>query len=157
MVSARYRDALASDQGAYLAGGRYNAPETFGALYLGESPETCRAELARQGRPARARFVLGAFRVTLSKVCDLTDPAVLRALGVARDDLVRDDWTMTQALGALIREAGFEAALVPSVAGPHVNLVIFADRLGGESEVRVEHIQDAEPGGSERSREEPKD
>lgn len=146
MVSARHRDGLSSDHGAYLAGGRYNPPDRFGALYLSENPGVCRAELARQGLRSLSRFVLGTFRVTLAKVCDLTDPSVLRALGIRRDDLVQDDWLPTQQLGTLIREAGFEAALVPSAAGPYVNLVIFTDRLGDESAVRVEDVQDAEPG-----------
>jgi RES domain-containing protein len=145
LVSARYREALSSERGAYLAGGRYNPPEQFGALYLGESPGVCRVELARQDLRSLSRFVLGTFRVTLAKVCDLTDPAVLRALGIKRNDLVQDDWLPTQQLGTLIREAGFEAALVPSAAGPHVNLVIFTDRLSDESEVRIEDVQDAEP------------
>lgn len=145
LVSVRYQESLSSDRGAYLAGGRYNPPEQFGALYLSESPAASRAEIARQGLRSMLRFVLGTFRVTLAKVCDLTNPPVLRALGIKRDDLVQDDWLHTQQLGTLIREAGFEAALVPSAAGPYVNLVIFTDRLSHESEVRIEDVQDAEP------------
>lgn len=146
LVDARHREALSSDRGAYLAGGRYNPPEQFGALYLSESPTASRAELSRQGLRSMLRFVLGTFRVTLAKVCDLTNPSVLRVPGIKRDDLVQNDWLPAQQLGTLMREAGFEAALVPSAAGPHVNLVIFTDRLGDESEVRIEDVQDAESG-----------
>ena len=34
--------------GAFLFGGRYNPPETFGALYLSDSSEGCAASELRQ-------------------------------------------------------------------------------------------------------------
>lgn len=37
-----------------------------------------------------------------------------------------------------VREAGFEAILAPSAAGPYVNLIVFSDRLLPDS--RLDHL-----------------
>ena len=123
--------------GALLSGGRYNAAEEFGALYLSESPEACAAEVARRP-PAPKGYVVGSISVALDKVCDLTDKRLLADLGLTAEELTADRWTDTQVLGALVREAGFEAIIVPSAAGDFDNLVVFMDRLGENSEVLLE-------------------
>lgn len=89
-------------------------------------------------------MVLGVFEVTLSRVCDLTDPEVRSWLGLQAEDLVQDDWSITQEVATAVRDAGFEAILAPSAAGPYVNLIIFKDRLLPNS--RVDHLaeQDTE-------------
>ena len=126
--------------GAFFYGGRYNPAEEFGALYLSDSPEGCAAELAR--RPASPQgYIIGSIKITLTKVCDLTDENLLADLGLAGNELKSDDWTDTQVLGDLIREAEFEAIIVPSAAGEFNNLVIFMDRLSERSEVTVEDIR----------------
>lgn len=131
------RSSILTMDGALLSGGRYNAAEEFGALYLSESPEGCAAELAR--RPAAPHgYILGSIKVTLGKICDLTDEGLLADLGLTANQLKADDWTDTQVLGALIREAGFEAIVVPSAAGEFNNLVIFTDRLSEKSEIVLE-------------------
>ncbi len=117
LIASKYRDEIASDRGAFFGGGRYNAPEQFGALYLGESPKACRAEVARRRAP-KAPMVLGVFEITFSRVCDLTDPEIRNRLGLQADDLVQDDWSLTQEVTVAIRGAGFEAILAPSAAGP---------------------------------------
>lgn len=63
-------------------------------MYLGESPQTCRAEVTRRRAP-RAPMVLGVFEVMLSRVCDLTDAEIRDRLGLQADDLVQDDWSLT--------------------------------------------------------------
>lgn len=126
--------------GALLYGGRYNAPEKFGALYLSASLEGCAAELAR--RPAAPQdYIVGTVRVTLQSICDLTDQDLLAELGITSDQLKADDWNEAQILGTLIREAGFEGMIVPSAAGAFNNLVIFMDRLSDSSEVELEDVQ----------------
>jgi RES domain-containing protein len=123
-------------EGALLSGGRYNAAEEFGALYLSETPEGCAAEMAR--RPAAPQdYIVGSIRVTLGRICDLTDEGLLADLGLTSNQLKVNDWTDMQVLGKLVREAGFEAILVPSAAGDFNNLVIFMDRLSGKSEVAL--------------------
>lgn len=137
LIAFEYREEIASDRGAFLGGGRYNAPEQFGALYLGPSPEACGAEVARRRAP-KAPMVLGVFEVTLSRVCDLTDPEIRNRLGLQADDLVQDDWSLTQEAAVAVRDAGFEAILAPSAAGPYVNLIVFVDRLLPDS--HIDHL-----------------
>lgn len=103
-------------------------------------PQGCAAELAR--RPATPQgYIVGSIRVTLDRICDLTDDELLADLGLTSSQLKADDWTDTQVLGKLVREAGFEAILVPSAAGDFSNLVIFLDRLAGRSEVTLEETR----------------
>ncbi|MBI3077716.1 MAG: RES family NAD+ phosphorylase [Deltaproteobacteria bacterium] len=136
------RDRASSTEGSKLYGGRYNTKGAFGALYCGERPGVCSAELrkATAGRTL-APFVLASLRVKLQRVLDLTDRTVLRRLGVRSKDLVSPDWTLTQDLGRLAREAGFEALLVPSAAAPGRNLVIFPDHLDPASSVQLRAVK----------------
>lgn len=89
-------------------------------------------------------MVLGVFEVLLNRVCDLTDPKIRDRLGLQADDLVQDDWSLTQEVATAVRDAGFEAILAPSAAGPHVNLIIFKDRLLPNSRVDYLAEQDTE-------------
>jgi RES domain-containing protein len=131
------RDPL-SVQGSLRHGGRYNPSGFFGALYCGESPAVCAAEIRKRaaGQPV-SPYRLARIRVQLQRVLDLTDPETLGALGLRTEDLVGDNWQRTQRLAAQARAAGFEGLLVPSAAGPGRNLVIFADRLDPRSRVRA--------------------
>ena len=126
--------------GAFRWGGRYNAPGEFGALYLSKTKKGVVAEITR--RPAHpTKYIAGKIRVKLGKVCDLTDPDLLRKLSITKKHLVADDWSETQALGNLIREAGFEGIIVPSAAGNFNNLVIFVDHLKSTSVVELEEAK----------------
>lgn len=134
------RTSILEMDGAFLYGGRYNPPERFGALYLADSREGCAAELAR--RPAAPQgYLAGKIRVTLHGLCDLTDPELLAELDVTVEQLKTDDWTETQLLGTLVRDAGFEGMIVPSAAGEFNNLVIFMDQLDNSSAIELEDIQ----------------
>ena len=88
--------------------------------------------------------VLASVRVELHKVLDLTDPATLELLGIRREELVSPDWRLTQELGRKIREAGFEAALVPSAATSGTNLALFLDRLQPASSVQLSDLEPIE-------------
>ena len=126
--------------GAFQWGGRYNAPGEFGALYLSKTQKGCAAEITR--RPAHpTKYIIGKIRIKLGKVCDLTDEDLLKKLGLTRDHLTADDLAETQALGDLIRDAGFEGIIVPSAAGDFNNLVIFVDRLSSASSIDLEEIK----------------
>jgi len=126
--------------GALIYGGRYNNAGEFGALYLSKTKSGCAAEVTRRpGHPIT--YVVGKIKVTLGKVCDLTDPELLKKLKLTKKDLTADDWNETQALGDIIREIGFEGMIVPSAAGDFNNLVIFVDRLSGSSRIELEEIK----------------
>jgi len=126
-----------SVEGSLRHGGRYNPMGAFGAIYCGENPAVCAAEIRRraQRHPVR-RYRLARIRFELHRILDLTDPATLAALGLRAEDLVADNWEPTQRLAAAARAAGFEGLLVPSAAGPGRNLVIFPDRLDARSRIR---------------------
>ena len=125
-------------EGSLRHGGRYNPIGAFGALYCGESPAVCAAEIRkRAARQPVLTYRLARIQVHLQRVLDLTDPPAAAAFGLRPDDLIGQDWEPTQRLAAQARAAGFEGLLVPSAAGPGRNLVVFPDRLGPESHVGV--------------------
>jgi RES domain-containing protein len=126
-----------SVEGSLRHGGRYNPLGAFGAIYCGENPAVCAAEIRRRAqRHPVPRYRLARIQIDLHRVLDLTDPATLAALGLRAEDLVTDNWEPTQRLGAAARAAGFEGLLVPSAAGPGRNLVIFPGRLDARSRIR---------------------
>ena len=127
-----------SIEGSLRHGARYNPRGAFGALYCGERPAVCAAEIRKRaaGQPV-APYRLARIRVALHRVLDLTDPATLAALALRPEDLLRDDWQPTQRLAAQARAAGFEGLLAPSAAGPGRTLIIFPDRLESRSRIRL--------------------
>lgn len=145
MVPRHLRDRAVSTEGSELYGGRYNQKSAFGALYCGDTPALCRAEVRKATAGRRlGPFMLATIRVELRRVLDLTDHAVLVRLGLRPDDLVGPNWAPTQELGRRAREAGFEALLVPSAAAPGANLVLFPDRLGPASAIELLAVEPAE-------------
>ncbi len=74
---------------------------------------------------------MGRARVTDVVVLDLTDPDVREQLGVTEDELVGDDWSRCQQLGAEAREAGFEGVLAQSAAlDGEITLALFHSAIG---------------------------
>lgn len=139
VLPSRKRTILAMD-GALIYGGRYNNAGEFGALYLSKTKKGCADEI--MCRPAHpTKYVVGKIKVTLGKVCDLTDPELLKKLKLTKKQLTAHDWKETQALGNLIRENGYEGMVVPSAAGDFNNLVIFVDRLSASSRILLEEVK----------------
>lgn len=151
---ATRRDVL-STQGSVLSGGRYNFHGTYPVLYLSCDIHTCVEETTKSFTQAGTsvaqalpRTIVGV-EVRLTRVLDLTDPAVLRLLGITRLRLIRTDWVtsqdvdgreaFTQNIGRLARDAGLEAILAPSAALPRTgqNLCIFSDQLLPSSLLRA--------------------
>lgn len=130
-------DPLATS-GSLKAGGRFNPPNEFGALYTSLDAKTAAQEVAR-GLRARGidpeQFPAGAWwvyevEVKLDSVLDLTDPVVLERSGISAGSLTGSDVNATQRIAAEARERGYVALLVPSAAAPgSKNLVIFLDRM----------------------------
>ena len=142
VAPSRKKTILAMD-GALIYGGRYNKAGEFGALYLSRTKKGCAAEVVR--RPAHpTKYVVGKIKVTLGKVCDLTDPVLLKKLKIKKVQLTADDWDETQALGKIIRDIGYEGMIVPSAAGNFNNLVVFKDKMSGSSKVELEETKPLE-------------
>lgn len=136
--------------GSLLGERRYNIRGVFGALYLSSTPALTRAERVRHagGDPANLPpQSIGAIQVKLTRVLDLTDPAVLKRLGAHVRDLTHPtDYSLTQKIAAAARAVGFEAILYPPVvASPGHNWAVFSDRLSRGSSVRALKVQDETP------------
>jgi len=132
--------------GSKRTGGRYNPKDEFGALYLSLNLHTCLEEVVQaqslsaiEIAPKLPRVDV-AIKVRLSKILNLTNPVIQRAIGITEADLIiasdleDQGWhslqrsgrvESTQLIGRLTREAGFEALLVPSAKFPGKNLVVF--------------------------------
>jgi len=93
-----------------------------------------RAGLPTKRTPPRR---LATIAVQLSRVLDLTDAAVVAALGVAPADLVGEDVTLPQRLGGAAHYLGFEAILAPSATGTGVVLALFLDTRAPDSVIDV--------------------
>lgn len=124
--------------GSLKAGGRYNPPGGFGALYTSLDAGTAAAEVAKSLRTRGinpGEYPAGAWwtyevEVKLDAVLDLTDADVLRRLGIPANALTGSDIRETRRIAAEARRAGFQAVLAPSAAtAGGRNLIIFADHL----------------------------
>lgn len=132
--------------GSYRVSGRYNrgrdfyrVDDVFPALYLATAPEVSLGERQRHltsGNLSQMRNqVLSEFRVRLQAVYDLSEP---EELGIDGQSLIDDrDYSFPQSLSAALRERGVEAFLVPSATLLGSNLVVFSDRLQGESSLEL--------------------
>ncbi|MBI4759311.1 MAG: RES family NAD+ phosphorylase, partial [Chloroflexi bacterium] len=143
LVSATHREHVLSTEGSLQYGGRYNPPGEFGAIYLGESEAVCQAEMERAAhhRGALRPMVLARVQVRLHKVADLRDAGTLQALGTRAGDILHaTDYSTPRRLARLLRAAGAEGLLVPSVTGKGSNLVIFPENLSSDSGIEVQEV-----------------
>jgi len=133
-----------SGEGARIHGGRFNPPESFPTLYLCSSRECAVAELRRLGQ----RQVFGIqglmprrlfrYELRLQRVLDLCDAGVLERLGIAGQELVGEDRSLTRALGEAAYAASFQAVRSPSATGVGQILAVFPELLGaGELEAQL--------------------
>ncbi len=150
---ANARDML-SGAGSRMYWGRWNAPESFAAVYGSLIPEAAMAECLAHHRhhaiPLNRAMprVFVAVSVRLHRVLDFTDAPTLAAIGFSARSIAREDWrrendtgdeSLTQVLGRAAREARFEGLHVPSARVPNgENLVIFPDRLLSRSRVTID-------------------
>jgi filamentous hemagglutinin len=130
--------------GSIKAGGRFNPPNAFGALYTSLEAPTALKEVAKGLRMrgiAPEQFPEDAYwiyelEVRSEAVLDLTDPDVLQKSGLQQNALTGTDVNVTREIAAQARQHGYQALLVPSAADPNSkNLVIFPDRLAARPRV----------------------
>jgi len=149
---AASKDML-SGEGSRRYGGRWNAPGTFPAVYGSLDPETAMAEALAHfryyGIPLESAMprIFVAIDVLLSRVLDLRDRQVLRALGVTRARIVHCNWRalgaegerpVTQIIGEAACTVSLEAILVPSSArNGGSNLVAFPGSLGPAARLTI--------------------
>jgi RES domain-containing protein len=80
-----------------------------------------------------------SIRANLERALDITSASIRLSLGVSNKRLLAEPWrikqesgeeAVTQCLGRVVNEAGFEGMLVPSAARRHgLNLIIFPENL----------------------------
>jgi RES domain-containing protein len=126
--------------GSLRAGGRFNPPSEFGALYTSLDAATATREVARGLRQRGVdptEFPSGAWwiyelEVKIETVLDLTDSDVLQKAGMQRDALTDSKVHTTREIATEARRRSYQALLVPSAAAPESkNLVVFLDKLTG--------------------------
>jgi RES domain-containing protein len=154
-ASIKYANSndLITGIGSLKSGGRWNPLGSFPTVYLSRELDTAFKEsfahLSYYGyKPHQALpRTFAAVQVSFQRILDLTDPAVLKRLKVSRRSLLLLDWRMiqdaggealTQALGRLSREVGFEGLLTPSAAAKGgANLIYFPDVLLAASQAVI--------------------
>lgn len=135
-----------SGHGARRLGGRFNPPQSFAVLYLCTTPSCAAAELARlahrQGLAVEHLLPreLWSIQANLNRVLDLTDSAVLRTLELETEDLIRDEYQLTNEIGEAAFEQRFQAILAQSATGVDSVLAVFTENLG-RSILRSDLIQ----------------
>jgi hypothetical protein len=148
------RFPAADPGGALIVSGRYHRGHdlfpvnaSFPALYTSAGPEIATWEMIRHSRRSTAiamwqRFTtvdLSKLQIAIQAALDLRDPTIV---GLAVADLVGDDYSITQAIGAAAFHSGLEALLVPTATGlgepsAAFNVVILTDNLRSSSTVTV--------------------
>lgn len=146
---ANKRDAL-SGLGSLPASGRFHAKGAFLIAYTGCTLPQAEWEYSHTARNAGITREESLPLTTLSadahlsKVLDLTNRAVRRRLKVTQKELSQKAWqassseTLTQAIGRLAHQHGFEAILTPS-AGFGNNLNLLPQNYLPDSFVRIIH------------------
>lgn len=135
LVSLKHKNEILSTSGSLNAGGRYNPPDEFGVLYLGETTEVCKAERIRRQDPRFLvpQVIIGKIKVSCKNVLDLTDSETLKILGIKKEDLLAKEkdggWDFTWNIARCAHQCGIEAILAPSVTGKGNNLIIFEKHL----------------------------
>ena len=155
VTTLKYREPriILFGEGSYRNGGRWNAIESFRAVYgsvdditaLKESKAN--AEYANLPYPFRETRLIVAVDVSLSRVIDLTASDTLKALDVTEGELRTEDWrkvqeqgfeSLTQALGRAVFQARGEGLLTFSArVAKAINVAYFPQNKLRASEVRL--------------------
>ena len=136
-----------SGEGSHRAGGRWNYPGVFHAVYCASSPELANTEFfagcESAGLPKEKMMpVIGKpVRVKLDRVLDLRDHIILRRLGIRVRDMREDPWrhatdqskeSLCQAIGRAAYQNRAEALLAPPACAskrPDFNIVLIRENL----------------------------
>jgi RES domain-containing protein len=167
VTTLKYREPriILLGEGSYRNGGRWNAIESFRAVYGSVDDVTAlkeskaNAEYANLPYPFRETRLIVAVDVSLLRVVDLTASDTLRALDVTEEELHTEDWrkvqeqgfeSLTQALGRAVFEARGEGLLAFSArVAKAINVAYFPQNKLRGSEVRLCQAQELRSRGLE--------
>jgi RES domain-containing protein len=150
------KDDLLTGLGSRSAGARWNPPRSFPAVYASLDPHTALDEVLAHfrhyGIPIESAMprVTVSIRVRLGRVLDFTDGPTRSALRISARRMLDEPWreeqaagreALTQALGRIARDLGWEGLLVPSAARRGgVNLILFPDNLGRGGTLEIVNV-----------------
>jgi RES domain-containing protein len=167
VTTLKYREPriILLGEGSYRNGGRWNAIESFRAVYGSVDDVTAlkeskaNAEYANLPYPFCETRLIVAVNVSLLRVVDLTASDTLKALDVTEEELHTEDWrkvqeqgfeSLTQALGRAVFEARGEGLLAFSArAAKAINVAYFPHNKLRGSEVRLCQAQELRSRGLE--------
>ena len=159
VTTLKYRDprTILFGDGSFRNGGRWNAIESFRAVYgsaedvVAVAESRANAEYANLPYPFRETRLVVAVDVDLARVIDLTSAATLSALGIKEKEL-REDWrkiqeqgveSFTQALGRAIFAAKGEGLVALSArVAKGINIAYFPENKEKGSKVRLWRAQE---------------
>lgn len=141
-------------QASMGAGGRYNAPGAFGALYCASDEATAWAEIAARYRREEIPGlppVMGVLRILITdgRYADLTDAPVVAQWEFDEAALRADAPTDAQRaechrVGAAVRAVA-DFLMAPSARAGGQNVPLFPDREGGELLMQLQQARAAAP------------
>lgn len=124
---------------------------SFPVLYTSLEADTCQAEVyfhvyqKQPVPPSKLRFGLHKLSIELTRTLRLLDTAQLESLGVVQDlfyakrfnQVVRESYPKTQAIGAAANFLGLDGLLVPSARVNGTNVVLLTDNIAPEREIAI--------------------
>jgi len=66
--------------------------------------------------------------------------STLEMLGLSKDDLISSEYSVTNAISMIARQAGFRGLIVPSATSAGDNLIIFENNLGKGCLIEIEDV-----------------
>jgi RES domain-containing protein len=152
------KDDLLTGLGSKSVGARWNPPNSFPTIYSSLDPHTALDEVLAHFRyyeiPIEAAMprVSVAVQVRLEMVLDLMDGKTRSTLRVSQRRMLDEPWreeqeagreALTQAVGRLAHDLGWEGLLVPSAARRGgTNLVVFPANLSRRSSLEIVNAGD---------------
>jgi RES domain-containing protein len=159
-ASPRYANKgdLLSGVGSKSAGARWNPPKSFPTVYASLDPHTALDEVLAHFRYYKVPIEVAMPRVTVSvrvrlgTVLDLTDGKTRSALRISERRMLDEPWreeqkagreALTQAVGRLAHELGWEGLLVQSAARRGgTNLIVFPANLCRRNSLEIINVGD---------------
>lgn len=154
-ASPRYANKhdLLTGVGSQIVGARWNPPRSFPTVYTSLDPHTALDEILAHFRyfhiPIESAMprVTVSVRLSLGTVHNLTEGKTRSLLRISERRMLAEPWreeqkagreALTQALGRLCHESGWEGLMVPSAArAGGVNLIVFPDNLSARCSLEI--------------------
>jgi RES domain-containing protein len=162
-ASPRYanKDDLLTGLGSKSAGARWNPPKSFATVYSSLDPHTALDEVLAHYRyfniPIESAMprVTVSVRVRLARVLDLNNGKTRSTLRVSERRMLEEPWrqvqaagreALTQCVGRVGQELGWEGLLVPSAARrAAISLIVFPANLARRNALQIINVGDLPP------------